>query len=200
MNRIMGAVPPDEVGEEPFTLLHKGRPLRRLYPEQSAEAGPQCKRKDQQTHQVHNELFGADRTHGPGFDCLAGLTSEHVSRRAAPSGHHGRHPLRLRVHFGNHVAGEVGPGGVKIDLLPDNVSHLLLDAAILIGQDAEHQRRERAECVFEDGIGQRGLGPDVVVNQGLVDPGFIGDFLGTGPGGAFAEEDGMSNVVGPASS
>ena len=86
---------------------------------------------------------------------------------------------------------------MKVDLLLRNIPHLLLERAAGIGQDAEDARYESAQGPLEDSIGERRLGAEVVVDQGLVDPRLVGDLLGPAVGGAFSEEDGMGRIENP---
>ena len=66
-----------------------------------------------------------------------------------------------------------------------------------IGQDPEDLGDDGAERPLEDGVGERGLGAEVVVHQGFVDPGLGGDLLGPAAGGALPEEDGVGGVEDP---
>jgi hypothetical protein len=86
---------------------------------------------------------------------------------------------------------------MEVDLLPHNVAHFLLDGAILIGKNAEHQRHESAQRALEDRVGQCGFGSEVVVHQGLIHAGLIGDFLSAAVGRALPEEDCVSRVQDP---
>jgi len=83
---------------------------------------------------------------------------------------------------------------VEIDLLAHDAGHFRFDVAVGVGQDGENAGQDGSERPLEDGVGESGLGPEVVVDQRLVDASLVSDLLGSAAGGAFAEEDGVSRV------
>ena len=125
------------------------------------------------------------------------LTTNHVERDFPTPGHQPRDPVGLGVELRHHVPGEVRALGVEGDLLPHDGGDLLLDAPLGIGEDAEDQGGDGREGALEDGVGQGGLGPEVVVHQRLVDAGLVGDLLGAAPRRALPDEDRVGGIEDP---
>jgi hypothetical protein len=170
-------------------------------PEQRPHHRLRGEREDAERDEVDEELLGRDRPHAPG-GLLGGelrlQDAEHavahrLDRLAARHGDELLRALRVVRELAQQVARQVRTPREVLELVGDDVGHLLGDREIG-AQSLQHARKELAGGTPEHHLGEPVLGAEVVVQHRVVHVGLARDLLHAGAGGPVSQEDGVGRV------
>src|SRR6185312_4414715 len=186
----------DEVRKLTSPLVEESRERRVVLAEDDAQHRPRDERKDAQRDQIHEKLVRRYRTHRADLHLLVDLRTEswqkclhHARRmRARNFCRQRREPLGIEVLLCDDITRNERTLPHGVDVKMNELLDLLLDAA-LGAEHGDDRRHHPPRNVAENSLGQAVLGPEVIVQQRLVDAGLLGDLLHSRAGGPVPHED-----------